>query len=74
MSTQNQNRTEDLNQEEAKNTSGGGLLGGGSSDGMTSVLHGGSLDISNSNTDEDGNSSSTGISGSVDSLLYNQND
>lgn len=75
MNTQNQNRTEPLNPEELKNTNGGGLLGGsGSGDSQTSILHGASLGVSTSSSDEDGNSSSTSANFSTDSLLYNQND
>jgi len=61
--------TENLSEEELKNTSGGGLLGGGLLGGDDSAVKGVTQGYVNlSNTDEDGNTSSTGLdfgSGSV---------
>lgn len=64
MSTENQkkNRTEDLNEQDQQNTTGGSLLGNGllgNDDNMIKGVTQGYVNVSN--TDDNGNTSSTGV-------------
>lgn len=75
--SQNQNprNTENLNQEDQKNTTGGSLLGGGllgGDDSTTKAVTQGYVNLSN--TDDDGDTSSTNLDFGSGSLLDSQSE